>query len=81
MNINQKLQDSYFVYENSALGKLVAIQKDDTKLIKLYWKNKGKDTPAVISGHPFVQTDEQETLKIDFDTTEEYQIADLKKFD
>jgi hypothetical protein len=81
MKINQKLQDSFFAYENTALGKLVAIRREDQKLIKNYWKKKGKDVTSEIKGHPFIQTDDQDTLKIDFETVETYIIQDLRKFD
>jgi hypothetical protein len=49
--------------------------------LKTYWKAKDKtQIDAFVEGFPFVQTDEQESLKIDFSKGESYSIPDLKKF-
>jgi len=52
-------------------------------MIKKYWKTKDKSKldHTKISGFPFVQTEEQESLKIDFSNQLEYEIVNLKKFD
>jgi len=35
----------------------------------------------MISGFPFIQTEEQDSLKIDFTSASEFEIVNLKKFD
>ncbi len=83
MQINENLGVEYLIYENSALGCLIAIAKPDQKSIKKFWKKfKGKsDVPAdAIKGYPLVQDDEQDSLKIDFSVEQEFLIRDLVKF-
>ena len=83
MALLRKLDDEYLVYEESELAMLVAIRKSDQIKIKKYWKTKDKSklTDTTISGFPFIQTDEQESLKIDFTEEGIYEIVNLKKFD
>lgn len=82
MGILLKSQDSYFIYEEKELGILVAIEKEDQKLIKKYWKSKDKsEITTKIGGFPLIQTEEQESLKIDFTKKIEYEISHLDKFD
>jgi len=83
MAVIKKQQDEFLIYEEIELGILVAIKKVDQSLIKWYWKAKDKSSVEVttVSGFPFVQTDEQESLKIDFTEPSTYKISQLKKFD
>lgn len=81
MGIIRKEENAYLIYEEQELGQLVAIHKDDQKAIKKYWKSKDKSAvEQLVKGFPFVMTEEQETLKIDFSEAHEYTIAHLKKF-
>lgn len=83
MELNTTLGTEHFIYENTALGLLVAIAKNDQKSIKQFWKkNKGKSAVEnnVIKGYPLIQDDEQDSLKIDFTERKEYFIKDLVKF-
>ena len=82
MGLLKKQGDDFLIYEESELSVLVAIRKADQNRIKKYWKSKDKSSvEETISGFPFIQTEEQESLKIDFSKEQEYQIANLKKFD
>lgn len=82
MGILRKEANAYFIYEETELGFLVAISKEDQSGIKKYWKSKDKSkVDSKIKGFRFVQTDEQETLKIDFTEEVKFEIANLKKFD
>ena len=83
MPLNKNLGVEHLIYENSALGCLVAIDKADQKIIKKFWKkNKGKSVAEkdAIVGFPLVQDDEQNSLKIDFSEKQQYLIRDLVKF-
>jgi hypothetical protein len=81
MEINQKSESAFYIYEESELGILVAIHKTDQSIIKKYWKSKGeKDASASISGHPFIQDEEQGSLKIDFSQEQQFLISNLSKF-
>ncbi|MDC3252823.1 hypothetical protein OAU25_01080 [Crocinitomicaceae bacterium] len=81
MGILRKESNAHVIYEHQTLGKLVAIHKDDQALVKKFWKAKDKTKIyGTVDGFPFVMTDEQETLKIDFSQTETYHISDLQKF-
>lgn len=83
MAILRKVADQHFIYENEEQGILVAIEKDDTTLIKKYWKkNKGKKTleEDLISGYNLVLDEEHQSLKIDFSEKVEHPIKFLKKF-
>lgn len=82
MPVLRKSENEFLIYEDPTQAILVAIRKTDQSKIKKYWKSKDKSSvDAFISGFPFIQSDEQETLKIDFDTEMQFQIANLKKFD
>ena len=82
MGLLKKQGDDFLVYEDSELSVLVAIRMVDQKKIKKFWKTKDKSTvEGKISGFPFIQTEEQESLKIDFTVEQEYEIVNLKKFD
>jgi len=83
MGLLKKQGDDFLIYEESELSILVAIRKADQIKIKKYWKTKDKSkiTDTTISGFPFIQTEEQETLKIDFTEEKQYEIVNLKKFD
>ncbi|NRA13366.1 MAG: hypothetical protein HRT57_15580 [Crocinitomicaceae bacterium] len=82
MPVLKKLDNELLIYEESALSILVAIRKADQKIIKKYWKSKDKSKEEqMISGFPFIQTEEQDSLKIDFTKEVEYEIVNLKKFD
>ena len=60
----------------------MAIRKTEQSKIKKYWKSKDKSKEEqMILGFPFIHSDEQDSLKIDFASEKEYEIANLKKFD
>ena len=84
MKLNTNLGTEYLIYENAALGILVAIDKKEQKLIKQFWKkNKGKSMVEnnTINGFPLIHSEEQDSLKIDFSEQKSYLIKDLVKFD
>ena len=77
-----KSQSEFLTYESADQGMLVAIRKADQPKIKKYWKSKDKSkVESMIAGFPFVQTEEQETLKVDFSEELQFEIEHLKKFD
>lgn len=81
MEINQKSESAFFIYEESELGALVAIHKTDQSIIRNYWKSKSeKDSSALIKGYPFIHDNEQGSLKIDFTQEQKYAIQNLIKF-
>jgi hypothetical protein len=78
------LGSDYFIYEHTKLGILVAVNVNDLKEMKAYWKlNKGKsELPAdLIKGFPMIHDEEQDSLKIDFSEENTYEIRTLNKFD
>ncbi len=82
MGVIRLIKSDYEMYENQRLGCLVAIERDDCKLIKAYFKKyKGKqDQPDdKVPGYKFVMDEEFESLKIDFETKFEFEIRDLSK--
>lgn len=82
MGILRTIKSDYEMYENKALECFVAIQRDDCKAIKAYYKkNKGqKELPAQkIKGFKFVMDEEFESLKIDFSEELQFEIRDLAK--
>ena len=83
MAILKKQDNEFLVYEESELVLLVAIRKDEQKKIKTYWKSKDKSKVAdtTVSGHPFIQKEDQDGLSIDFSQEGVYDIVNLKKFD
>jgi len=83
MGIIRKDSDPYETYENQSLGVLVAIDRQDTKIIKAYYKKyKGKkEMPnEKISGYVFILDEEVDSLKIDFSAKKAFLIKDLVKF-
>ena len=82
MPVLKKLDNEFLIYKETELSVLVAVRKTDQSKIKKYWKSKDKaKEEQLISGFPFIQTEEQDSLKIDFETEKEYEIVNLKKFD
>lgn len=82
MPVLKKLDNEFLIYEETVLSVLIAVRKEDQKRIKKYWKSKDKSKEEqMISGFPFIQTEEQDSLKIDFETKKNYEIVNLKKFD
>lgn len=76
-----KSQSDFLTYESEDQGMLVAIRKSEQSKIKKFWKSKDKsNVEKSIGGFPFVQTDEQETLKVDFSEELQFAIEHLKKF-
>lgn len=73
---------NFITYEETELGILVAINSDNQKMIKKYWKTKDKskvDT-ILVKGYPFIHDEEQDSLKIDFSEEKEFEIKNLNKF-
>lgn len=82
MGILRSIKSEYEMYEHTELECFVAIQRDDCKEIKAYFKkNKGqKNKPnQAIKGYKFVVDEEFESLKIDFSTEYQFEIRDLAK--
>jgi hypothetical protein len=80
MPILRSIKSNYKIYENQKLECLVAIENDDCKTIKTYFKkHKGKkDQPNdTVSGYKFVNDPEFDSLKIDFEHKFEFIIKDL----
>jgi len=80
MGILRNIKSDYEVYENTTLGCLVAIERNDCKQIKAYRKKyKGKEPlpDEVVKGYKFVMDEEFESLKIDFTQQFDFQIKDL----
>jgi hypothetical protein len=80
MDIKMPKKTPLIIYEEKELGILVAIETTELTKINEYRKSKGKGAVNTVSGFPFVQCDEQESLKIDFDQKNEYLIDNLEKF-
>ena len=82
MGILKTIKSDYGMYENIRLECLVAIEREDCKTIKsFYKKNKGK-VPLPndkVPGYKFVNDEEFDSLKIDFDHPQKFEIRDLKK--
>ncbi len=82
MGILRTIKSDYEMYEHESLECFVAIQRDDCKAIKAYYKkNKGQKTMpgAKIKGFKFVMDEEFESLKIDFSNELQFEIRELKK--
>jgi len=80
MGILRNIKSDYEAYESVALQCLVAIERDDCKLIKAYRKKyKGKDTQPkeLVKGYKFVMDEEFDSLKIDFSEQLQFEIKDL----
>lgn len=83
MGIIRKSEDQHFIYEHSELAILVALTKNQVNIIKKFWKTyKGKSSvPSdTVEGNRFIHDDEQESLKIDFDNLEHFEIKYLQKY-
>lgn len=83
MGIIRKSEDQHFIYEHSELAILVALTKDQANLIKQFWKTyKGKSNPPAetVEGHRFIHDEVQESLKIDFEKLEHFEIRHLQKY-
>ncbi len=83
MGILRNDKSQYEIYENQILGILVAIKREDTKLIKSYFKKYKRDSNppnVLISGFSFVLDEEVDSLKIDFSQEKSFSINDLIKF-
>ncbi len=72
----------FIMYEETELGILVAINVENQKSIKQFWKAKDKSTvkPQTVKGHSFIHDEEQDSLKIDFSEEKEFEIKNLQKF-
>ena len=72
----------FITFEETELGTLVAINVENQKLIKKYWKTKDKSKVAshVVKGYSFIHDEEQDSLKIDFSEEKEFEIKNLAKF-
>ena len=82
MALLRTIKSDYEMYENQRLECLVAIERDDCKIIKSYFKKyKGKqDMPKdKVPGYKFVLDEEFDSLKIDFESKYEFEIRDLVK--
>ncbi len=82
MGVIRLVKSDYEMYEHIALQILVAIERDECKSMKAFYKkNKGKNPlpPDEIKGFPFINDEEFDSLKIDFDHPAKYKIRDLKK--
>ena len=80
MGILRNVKSDFEVYENLALGCLVAIERDDCKKIKAYRKKYKGKTPQPsekVNGFKFIMDEEFESLKIDFSTPLQFEIKDL----
>ncbi len=72
----------FITYEETELGVLVAINLDNQKLIKKYWKTKDKSKLDYqsVKGFLFIHDEEQDSLKIDFSEEKEFALKNLEKF-
>ncbi len=72
----------FITFEEMELGTLVAINVEDQKTIKQFWKAKDKSTlkTKTVKGYSFVHDEEQDSLKIDFSEEKEFEIKNLQKF-
>lgn len=82
MGILRTIKSDYEMYEHQGQNCFVAIQRDDCKQIKAYYKtNKGKKPlpGQKINGYKFVVDEEFDSLKIDFTQKHQFEIRDLIK--
>lgn len=73
----------HIIYEYKSQGKLVAVEKQESKKIKAFHKKyKGKRTKAndKVKAHWFVMDEEFNSLKIDFESEIEVEIKELEFF-
>ncbi|GAF04463.1 hypothetical protein [Saccharicrinis fermentans] len=82
MGILRTIKSDYEIYENHKKECLVAIEREDAKKIKIYYKkHKGKQNMPddIIPGFKFVKDEEFDSLKIDFAHPLTFKIRDLSK--
>ncbi len=72
----------FITYEETELGILVAVNLENQKVIKQFWKTKDKSQvkPKTVKGYAFIHDEEQDSLKIDFSEEKEFEIKNLQKF-
>ncbi|MDA8901512.1 hypothetical protein OAD98_01645 [Flavobacteriales bacterium] len=73
----------HVVYEHQTEGRLVAIEKTESKRVGVFFKaNKGKKSKPneKIKGHWFIIDEEYNSLKIDFSQEVEVEIKELELF-
>ena len=73
----------HIVYEHQAMGKLVAVEKVESKKIGAFFKKyKGKKSKPndKVTGFWFVMDEEYNSLKIDFSEEVELEIKELVVF-
>lgn len=73
----------YLVYEHQTAGKLVAVEKQESKKIGAFFKKyKGKKLKPndKVGGYWFVLDEEHNSLKIDFSEEIEVEIKELELF-
>ncbi|MGB1041309.1 MAG: hypothetical protein ACPGVD_10585 [Flavobacteriales bacterium] len=73
----------HVIYEHTKEGKLFAVEKSNTELIKAFFKkNKSKKAKPSdeISGYWFVMDEEYNSLKIDFSEEIKVEIRELVLF-
>ncbi len=73
----------HVVYEHQTEGRLVAIEKTESKRVGVFFKaNKGKKAKPndKIKGHWFIIDEEYNSLKIDFSQEVEVEIKELELF-
>lgn len=72
----------FITFEEIELGILVAINVEDQKKMKQFWKAKDKSVLKIqtVKGYSFVHDEAQDSLKIDFSDEREFEIKNLKKF-
>ncbi|WP_430935092.1 hypothetical protein [Saccharicrinis sp. 156] len=82
MGILRTVKSDYEIYENSKLECLIAVEREECKKVKSFFKkNKGKKPlpNATVSGFKFIKDAEFDSLKIDFDHPLKFEIRDLVK--
>ena len=73
----------HIIYEHQTEGKLVAVEKEESKKIGVFFKKyKGKKAKPSdkVKGHWFIMDEEYKTLKIDFETEIEVEIKELELY-
>lgn len=82
MGILREVKSDYEMYEHQTLECFVAIERDDCKEIKAYYKaNKGKKPlpSQKVKGYRFILDEEFASLKIDFSEEHQFEIKELSK--
>ena len=82
MRILRTIKSDYQIYENHKTECLVALEEEDAKKVKAFYKkNKGKKNMPndIISGFKFIKDEEFDSLKIDFTHPLTFEIRDLSK--